>query len=185
MQAKNIQNHQNLVKSCMDKQVWGFGSRHNTAKCQLSSSSGQSPGDSFPCPLQTKIRARSWPGRASLCSVPWLMPTPTPALQQPNGTDLSKVARQDKATPFSPSPNSPRCSLLFSTAGSVFLRGMVAAMGVSPKLSPGWGRWGGLPHLGSVCPGFGGRGGGVAGESLAATARALWFLSSVNVLGIW
>lgn len=79
----------------------------------------------------------------------------------------------------------PRSSLLFSTAGNVFLLGMVAAKGTRPMLSPFCGRSGGLPHWGSICPGLGGRGGGAAGDSLEATASVLWFLSSVNVLGYW
>lgn len=138
-------------------------------------------------PLQNKSRAGSSLQKSFFVFNPTLAFANIPPVSNTTQLDLPAQGFWEEIPPprCSQAPNSPRCSLLFSTAGSVFLRGMVAAMGASPKLSPGWGLWGGLPHRGSVCPGFGGRGGGAAGESLAATARALWFLSSVNVLGIW
>lgn len=76
----------------------------------------------------------------------------------------------------------PLWSLMFSTAGRVFLRGITdTAEDTSPFwLSNDWG----LPH----CPsdpwlGLGGLGGGAQDDSELEEVKALWFLS--NVRGIW
>lgn len=76
----------------------------------------------------------------------------------------------------------PRWSLMFSTAGRVFLRGVTDTADIISLfwLSSEWG----LPHWPSEpWLGFGGRGGGAQEDSELEGVKALWFLS--NVRGIW